>query len=70
MLLYGQMLSLEKSPGLRIRSNVNWVQNNTTIDTLSFLGHLLTIQYSLNPLTLSRMYLNYMYNLIHNLDKN
>ena len=38
----GWIPSLEMSPGLRSRSEVDWVQNNTSIDNPSFSCHLLT----------------------------
>ena len=67
---YGWMPSLKIHLGLRIRSKVNWVQNNKIIDKHSFLYHLLTIWRPLHSLTLSRMYVRCMLHVLHNRDKN
>ena len=67
---YGWMRCLKMHLGLRIKSKVNWVQNNKMIDKHSFLCHLLTIWHQLHRLTLSRMYFRYILHVLHNLDKN
>ena len=49
------------SLGLRIRSKVNWVQDNTNIDKHTFLCDLLTIWYQLNSLKQARIYVCSMF---------
>ena len=61
------MPSLEMSLQLRIRSKVNWVQNNKIIDE-----SLLSMQSPayITLLTLSRMYLRYLLHVLHDIDNN
>ena len=64
------MPSLKMSLGLKIRSKVNWGQNNNKIDKHSFLMSSSDNMIPIKCTKLSKMSLRYILHLTHILDKN